>query len=39
MVYILGLCKVVVESAVSGRAKRLEMIEAACFGDSKMTAR
>ena len=37
---MLGLRKVV-ESAVSGRVtrKRLGMMEAACFGDSKITAR
>jgi hypothetical protein len=37
---MLGLRKVVVvESAVSGGVKRLEMMEAACFWDSKITAR
>ena len=35
---MLGLRKVV-ESAVPGRVKRLGMMEAACFGDSKITAR
>lgn len=37
MLCIVGLRKVVVESAVS--VKRLGMMEAACFWESKMTAR
>ena len=37
---MLGLrTKIVVESVVSGRVKRLGMIVAACLGDWKMTAR
>ena len=36
---MLGLRKDVVETAVSSRVKRLGMMEAACFGDSKIAAR
>ena len=39
MLCMLGHRKVVVELATSGRVKRLGMMAAACFWDSKMTAR